>query len=147
MYKSLMKRPKEDTLKDQPLPAKKFKEGSILSLVIDKTLRFLSITRDRIKSFAAWVVFGERRFLSFTKLYQPKEKLPLAKVKGIDGSLMPPWKTVQKQQIKRANSICSIWNQASVQYPIVFPPNNHGWIMEDGIVLFTGLRGMQHHLL
>ena len=43
MYKSLMKRPREDTLEDQQLPSssKKLKEGSILSLVIDKNLEAL----------------------------------------------------------------------------------------------------------
>ncbi|KAI9552234.1 hypothetical protein GHT06_022592 [Daphnia sinensis] len=42
---------------------------------------------------------------------------------------MSPCKTVLLQQIKRVNSICSIWNQAN---PIVFPPHNNGWVMEDG---------------
>jgi hypothetical protein len=39
MYKKLIKRPREDNLENQPLPAKKLKEDSILSLAIDKTLK------------------------------------------------------------------------------------------------------------
>jgi hypothetical protein len=41
MYKKLIKRPREDTLENQPLPAKKLKEDSILSLGIDKNLKAL----------------------------------------------------------------------------------------------------------
>ena len=64
---------------------------------------------------------GKRRFirwrrstLSFIKHYQPKGKLPLAKVKGIDASCLraKPFKCNKKK--KRVNSICSIWKQTSV---------------------------------
>lgn len=47
----------------------------------------------------------ECRFVAFMKINKPKGKMPLAKVKEIDGSLMPPSKTVIFQQIKRANAI------------------------------------------
>ncbi|KAI9556019.1 hypothetical protein GHT06_018585 [Daphnia sinensis] len=55
----------------------------------------------------------------------------MAKVKGLDGSLMPPCKTVLLEQIKRANSICSIWNKATASNPIAFAPNNNGWSLVD----------------
>ncbi len=45
----------------------------------------------------------ECRFVSFMKVYKPKDKMLMSKVKEIDGSLMPPCKTVLLQQIKRAN--------------------------------------------
>jgi hypothetical protein len=67
----------------------------------------------------------------FHKSLPSKRKTSFGESKG-DGSLMPPCKTVLLQQIIRDNSICSIWNQASVQNPIVFPPHNHGWVIEDG---------------
>lgn len=48
----------------------------------------------------------ECRFCSFMKVYKPKGKRPMASVKGIDGSLLPPFKSVFIERIKWANAIC-----------------------------------------
>ncbi len=73
----------------------------------------------------------ECRFFSCMKVYKPKDKMLMSKVKGIDGSLMPSCKTVLLQQIKRANSICSIWNNATVRNTTAFAPHNNGWSLVD----------------
>lgn len=73
----------------------------------------------------------ECRCVSCMKVYKPKDKMLMSKVKGIDGSLMPSCKTVLLQQIKRANSICSIWNNATVRNTTAFAPHNNGWSLVD----------------
>ncbi|KZS09574.1 Uncharacterized protein APZ42_026172 [Daphnia magna] len=65
------------------------------------------------------------------KVYKPYGKKPLVGVKGIDFALLPPCHSVLMQQIKRANLICSIWNNATKMNPRVFPPNENGWVLEN----------------
>lgn len=68
---------------------------------------------------------NESRFALFMKVYSPKGKHPMASVKGIDGSLLPPCRSVLIEQIKRSNAICSFWNSATVLKPTVFPPEKN----------------------
>jgi hypothetical protein len=42
----------------------------------------------------------------FSKMYQSGSTNPISKVKGLDGSSLPPCETGLVQQILRANSIC-----------------------------------------
>ena len=56
---------------------------------------------------------NEARLFAFLKVFKPTKKDPLAGIKGIDGSNLPPCHSVLLQQIKRTNYICSIWNNAT----------------------------------
>lgn len=73
---------------------------------------------------------NEARLELFTKVYQSTTKRPMSKVKGIDGSSLPPCKLVLQQQINRANCICSAWNFAFTLSPNVFFPQTSGWNIE-----------------
>lgn len=64
---------------------------------------------------------NESRFALFMKVNSPKGKHPMASVKGIDGSLLPPCRSVLIEKIKRSIAICSIWNSAIVLKPTIFP--------------------------
>jgi hypothetical protein len=70
---------------------------------------------------------NEARLELFTRVYQSTSKRPMSKVKGIDGSSLPPCKSVLEQQINRANCICSAWNFAFSLNPKVFSPQTSGW--------------------
>ncbi|KAI9565073.1 hypothetical protein GHT06_008823 [Daphnia sinensis] len=73
---------------------------------------------------------NEARLELFTKVYQSTTKRPMSKVKGIDGSSLPPCKSVLQQQINRANCICSAWNFAFTLSPNVLSPKTSGWNIE-----------------
>ena len=60
------------------------------------------------------VTVNQARLFSFMKAFKPTQKNPLAGVKGIDGSYLPPCYSVLLQQILRTNYICSIWNNANL---------------------------------
>ena len=60
------------------------------------------------------VTVNQDRLFSFMKAFKPTQKNPLAGVKGIDGSNLPPCYSVLLQQILRTNYICSIWNNANL---------------------------------
>ena len=72
------------------------------------------------------------RYQMFMKIYKPKNKNPLSSVKGIDGSSLPPCKSVLMEQIKRTNSVCSIWRNAIEFNPKIIPPNGNGWNLIGG---------------
>lgn len=74
---------------------------------------------------------NEARLELFLKTYKPKGKKPLSGVKGIDGSNLPPCKSVLLQQIKRANVICSSWNRADQTRPSTISPDGNGWHIQD----------------
>ncbi|KAK4013814.1 hypothetical protein OUZ56_026367 [Daphnia magna] len=64
----------------------------------------------------------------FLSIYQPKRgKNPMANVKGIDGSSLPPCHSVLLEQIKRTNAICSVWRNGTVFNPQVILPSGNGW--------------------
>jgi hypothetical protein len=54
----------------------------------------------------------------------------MSKVKGLDGSSLPPCKPVLFQQILRANTICSVWNFATDPKHHIFPPDKNSWRKE-----------------
>ncbi len=62
---------------------------------------------------------NEVRLLTFSKTYKPKSRNPMASIKGIDGSALPPCESVLVQQILRCNSICSVWNNDTQSNPQV----------------------------
>ncbi|KZS02499.1 Uncharacterized protein APZ42_000441, partial [Daphnia magna] len=72
----------------------------------------------------------DARLQIFSKVYQSGSSNPMSKVKGLDGSSLPPCNTVLFQQILRANSICSGWNFATDPKPHIFPPDKNGWRKE-----------------
>lgn len=72
----------------------------------------------------------DARLQIFSKVYQSGWSNPMSKVKGLDGSSLPPCNTVLFQQILRANSICSGWNFATDPKPHIFPPDKNGWRKE-----------------
>lgn len=47
------------------------------------------------------------------------------------------------QQFHRANYIASIWNNAYIQNPSIFSPENNGWVMENGQYNFNWFHGDQ----
>jgi hypothetical protein len=70
----------------------------------------------------------ECRMDMFLKIYQPKRgKNPMANVKGIDGSSLPPCQSVLLKQIKRTNAICSVWRNGTVFNPQVILLSANGW--------------------
>lgn len=71
------------------------------------------------------------RLQLFSKGYQSSAtNNPMSKVKGIDGSALPPCQAVLLQEIRRANAICSGWNFATESKPNLFPPEQNGWLKE-----------------
>jgi hypothetical protein len=75
---------------------------------------------------------NEARLDSFLKTYQPKKDNPMAKVRGVDGSALPPCRDVLRQQVLQTNFVCSIWNNANKGKLVQYPPEQNGWILEDG---------------
>ena len=55
----------------------------------------------------------EARLFAFLKEFKPTQKNPLAGIKGIDGSNLPPCYPVFLQQAKRTNLIASVWKNAT----------------------------------
>ncbi|EFX78456.1 hypothetical protein DAPPUDRAFT_105253 [Daphnia pulex] len=73
---------------------------------------------------------NDARYQMFCEKYgSKKEKLSLLKVKGIDGSSLPPSKSALEQQIKRANGLCSVWNHSYSFESQMFSPVGNGWVL------------------
>ena len=83
----------------------------------------------------------EARLELFLKIYKPKGKRPLSGVKGVDGSNLPPCKSVLLQQIKRVNVVCSTWNQAHETNPSIISPDGNGWEILNGKYALTQFEG------
>jgi hypothetical protein len=73
------------------------------------------------------------RFAMFLQNYAPKKiEDPMAKIKGINPSSMPPCKAVLANKIKRANYVASVWKNAGLVQPCTLSPEESGWILDDG---------------
>lgn len=74
------------------------------------------------------------RYEIFMTAFKPKKrKEKLASIEGVDGSALPPCKTVLTQQIARANTAYSIWNNAFENNPFVFDPVKNRWLFQNDI--------------
>jgi len=74
---------------------------------------------------------NDARYQMFCEKYDSKKKkLSLLKVKGIDGSSLPPSKSALEQQIRRANCLCSVWNHSYSFESQMFSPVGNGWVLQ-----------------
>lgn len=87
---------------------------------------------------------NEARFDIFMSHIKPTKKTgPLDNLKKMDGSMLPPCKSVLEFKIKRLNQVCAIWNSATLKTPSFYNPTNNGWILEDGKYAITWFEGPQ----
>jgi len=74
------------------------------------------------------------RYKTFEKAFRPKatSQNPLAKLKGLDGSLIPPCEAEVMTHIQRASFVAKMWSQANRQEIVQHPKKSDGWEFEDG---------------
>nr|CAD7262235.1 unnamed protein product [Timema shepardi] len=65
------------------------------------------------------------------------------KLRNFDASNLPPCKIELLQQFRRANYICTIWNNAHLKNPTIYQPNNNGWVLENDKYHFKWFEGDQ----
>lgn len=75
------------------------------------------------------------RYKVFERAYGPKArcKNALEKLKGIDGSMLPPCETELSQHIKRASFVARMWATATDPQIIQHPSPENGWELKDGL--------------
>ena len=85
------------------------------------------------------------RFNMFTKLYCPKKKNVIKKIKSTDPCCLPPCKDVLQQKIKRANYVASLWINSMNPGPIRFSATNNGWeLSKTGKIEIVWFKGPQN---
>ena len=73
------------------------------------------------------------RLVLSEQTYAPKsKKIPLAMIKGVNPSSLPPCSNVLHNQLKRTNYIASMWKRAHLQKPCTAEPEGNGWAQENG---------------
>lgn len=86
------------------------------------------------------------RFQMFLRNYKVKntQEIFLKKhLKNVDASCLPPCYSELLQQIKRAQYISHLWNNATLSDPIQIEPENSGWILIDNKYEFVWFEGPQ----
>ena len=58
-------------------------------------------------------------------------QLYCAKGGKVDPDALPPCKATLSLHINRANYQAAIWRRATMSLPVVPPPSNHGWIIDN----------------
>ena len=74
---------------------------------------------------------AEARCAIFSQKFAPtKESEPLAKVKGVDSSTLPPSNSVLAEKVKRINYVTMTWKNADKENPYSeISPIQSGWIL------------------
>jgi len=83
------------------------------------------------------------RYNVFEKAYGPKARSwnALAKLQGIDGSMIPPCESEISQHIKRSSFVAKIWANADLSELNQHPSSNDGWELHEEqyeIIWFDG---------
>ena len=75
---------------------------------------------------------NKARFHIFKKTYAQKSlEDPLASIKGIYPSSLPPCAATLHCQLKRANYVAAMWKCAHLPRPCTGSPNAHGWNLHE----------------
>ena len=85
------------------------------------------------------------RLALFEKKYSPKqsEQQPLDKIRRINPNNMPPCHSVLSNKIKTANYVTHIWKNASKRSPCELQPEEHGWLLKEGMLKMNWFDGDQ----
>ena len=86
---------------------------------------------------------NSHRYKTFEKAYRPKARSrnPLEKLKGLDGSLIPPCEAEVVYHIKRLLFVAKMWFHANRRHIDQHPLESDGWELRNGSympILFEG---------